>query len=158
MIFFTSICSWGSGLLIDRKRQDSFRIWKRSFEVSKTISGLNIILNLGILGFFKYFNFFVDSFADTVTFFGGHPDIRTLKIVLPVGISFYTFQALSYSIDVYREKLKPTKDIVAFLAFVSFFPQLVAGPIERATNLLPQFFKKRQFSYDVAITRKSYGS
>lgn len=151
LIFFTSICSWGSGLLIDRKRQDSFRIGKRSFEVAKTISGLNIVLNLGILGFFKYFNFFVDSFADTVTFFGGHPDVWTLKIVLPVGISFYTFQALSYSIDVYREKLKPTKDIVAFLAFVSFFPQLVAGPIERATNLLPQFYKKRQFSYDNAV-------
>lgn len=105
----------------------------------------SIVLNIGFLGFFKYYNFFVDSFIDAFASAGFHLNPRTLNIVLPVGISFYTFQTLSYTIDVYRKKLEPSKDIVAFFAFVSFFPQLVAGPIERATNLLPQFYKKRVF-------------
>lgn len=99
-----------------------------------------------ILGVFKYYNFFVDSFCSLF----GLQSIWTLSVILPVGISFYTFQALSYSIDVYRGNIKPTKDIVAFFAYVSFFPQLVAGPIERATNLLPQFEKSRVFNYDEA--------
>ena len=111
----------------------------------------SIFVNISLLGFFKYFNFFVDSFVSAFTFFGRPIEGRTLNIVLPVGISFYTFQTLSYSIDVYRRKLKPTKDIIAFFAFVSFFPQLVAGPIERATNLLPQFYRKRIFNNDLAI-------
>ncbi len=111
----------------------------------------SIIVNLGVLGFFKYYNFFVDSFVNAFTFFGVQPDRHTLNIVLPVGISFYTFQTLSYTIDVYKRKLEPTRDLVAFLAFVSFFPQLVAGPIERATNLLPQFQNKRTFSYPKAV-------
>ena len=108
-------------------------------------------MNLGLLGFFKYYNFFVDNFVNAFTFFGHKIDPYTLSIILPVGISFYTFQTLSYSIDVYRRKLEPTKDIIAFTAFVSFFPQLVAGPIERASNLLPQFYKKRNFNYTNAI-------
>ena len=108
---------------------------------------LNIILNLGILALFKYYDFFVSEFAEL---FNISTDGLLLKVILPVGISFYTFQALSYSIDVYRDKIEPTKDIVAFFAFISFFPQLVAGPIERATNLLPQFLKKREFNYDNA--------
>lgn len=108
---------------------------------------LSIIVNLGILGFFKYYNFFAESFIDAFSFLGMKPSIRSLNIVLPVGISFYTFQALSYSIDVYKRKLEPTKDIAAYFAFISFFPQLVAGPIERATHLLPQFYKKRIFEY-----------
>lgn len=107
----------------------------------------SISVNLGFLGFFKYYNFFAESFSDAFTLFGTHIDVYRLNIILPVGISFYTFQTLSYSIDVYKRKIEPTKDIVAFFAFVSFFPQLVAGPIERASNLLPQFYKKRQFSY-----------
>jgi alginate O-acetyltransferase complex protein AlgI len=111
----------------------------------------SILVNLGFLGFFKYFNFFAESFSDAFTFFGSHIEPTRLNIILPVGISFYTFQTLSYSIDVYKGKLKPTKDITAFFAFVSFFPQLVAGPIERATNLLPQFYKKRQFDKRLAI-------
>ena len=118
---------------------------------AKTILISNIVLNLAILGFFKYYNFFVDSFIDLFALFGISLQSSTLSIILPVGISFYTFQALSYSIDVYRKKIAPTNDIVAFFAFVSFFPQLVAGPIERATNLLPQFYKKRTFDYDTAV-------
>ena len=107
----------------------------------------NIVLNLGILAVFKYYDFFVREFEQL---FGIRTDSLLLKIILPVGISFYTFQALSYSIDVYRQKIEPTKDIIAFFAFIAFFPQLVAGPIERATNLLPQFLQKRTFSYDQA--------
>ncbi len=117
----------------------------------KVLLCISIVINLGFLGFFKYYNFFLDNFVSAFTFFGMPIDARPLSIVLPVGISFYTFQTLSYSIDVYRKQLKPTKDIIAFLAFVSFFPQLVAGPIERATHLLPQFYGKRTFKYNLAV-------
>ena len=141
LIAFTSFCSWYSGLLIER--------YKNEHKKAKMISILNIVLNLLILGVFKYYDFFVTSFANL--FLGGKTDGLLLKIILPVGISFYTFQALSYSIDVYRGKMEPTKDIIQFFAFVSFFPQLVAGPIERATNLLPQFDKPRRFDYDDAV-------
>lgn len=146
LIAFTSFCSWGSGLLIGRgltqpslkgRRLISPRFWMI----------VNIVLNLGILAVFKYYDFFVSEFGQL---FGISTDSLLLRIILPVGISFYTFQALSYSIDVYRQKIEPTKDIIAFFAFISFFPQLVAGPIERATNLLPQFLNKRTFSYDQA--------
>jgi D-alanyl-lipoteichoic acid acyltransferase DltB (MBOAT superfamily) len=111
----------------------------------------SILINLGFLGFFKYYNFFAESFADAFTLLGKPFTADRLNIILPVGISFYTFQTLSYSIDVYKRKLEPTKDLVAFLAFVSFFPQLVAGPIERATNLLPQFYSFRTFDYAKAV-------
>lgn len=110
----------------------------------------SILVNIGFLAVFKYYNFFVDSFADAFVFFGNPFEASRLNIVLPVGISFYTFQTLSYSIDVYKRKIEPTKDIVSFFAFVSFFPQLIAGPIERATNLLPQFYRKRSFYYSRA--------
>ena len=139
LIVFTSFCSWGSGLLIgkaDSKKKAKAWMW------------LNILLNLGILAMFKYYDFFVSEF---VQLFGLSTDGLLLKVILPVGISFYTFQALSYSIDVFRGKMEPTKDIVAFFAFIAFFPQLVAGPIERATNLLPQFLKRREFDYDTAV-------
>ena len=139
LIAFTSFCSWGSGLLIGKAD---------SKKKAKTWMWLNIVLNLGILALFKYYDFFVTEFAQL---FHISTDGLLLKVILPVGISFYTFQALSYSIDVYRGKIEPTKDIVAFFAFISFFPQLVAGPIERATNLLPQFLKKREFDYDTAV-------
>ena len=141
LIAFTSLCSWGSGLLIDKYKNEQAK--------AKFISVLNVVLNLLILGIFKYYDFFVSSFADL--FLNGKKDGLLLNIILPVGISFYTFQALSYSIDVYRGKMKPVKDIVQFFAFVSFFPQLVAGPIERATNLLPQFGKPRKFDYDMGV-------
>jgi len=111
----------------------------------------SIIINLGFLGVFKYYNFFLDNFIAAFSFFGQDIQPNSLNIILPVGISFYTFQTLSYTIDVYKKKLEPTEDLVAFSAFVCFFPQLVAGPIERATNLLPQFYKKRTFEYDKAV-------
>ena len=139
LIAFTSLCSWGSGLLIGKAGTK---------KEAKTWTTLNIVLNLGILAMFKYYDFFVTEFAQL---FHISTDGLLLKVILPVGISFYTFQALSYSIDVYRGKIEPTRDIVAFFAFISFFPQLVAGPIERATNLLPQFLKKREFNYDTAV-------
>lgn len=107
---------------------------------------VSLIANLGLLGFFKYYNFFVSSFTDLASSLGWHPDDLTLNIILPVGISFYTFQTLSYTIDIYRGKLKPTKDIISFFTYIAFFPQLVAGPIERAANLLPQIQKKRKFN------------
>lgn len=117
----------------------------------KLFLGISIFVNLGLLGFFKYYNFFTESFAEAFTFFGYKISSGSLHIVLPVGISFYTFQALSYSIDVYRKKLEPTRDVVAYFAFISFFPQLVAGPIERATHLLPQFYTKRTFDYAKSV-------
>ena len=102
---------------------------------------------------FYYFicNFFLDNFITAFSFFGKELSTNSLDIILPVGISFYTFQTLSYTIDVYKRKLEPIKDFIAFSAFVSFFPQLVAGPIERARNLLPQFYKKRTFDYSKAV-------
>jgi alginate O-acetyltransferase complex protein AlgI len=104
----------------------------------------SLVVNLGLLCTFKYFNFFADSFVDLFNSFGVYLNYSTLHIVLPIGISFYTLQTLSYTIDIYQKKLKPTNDPVAFFAFVSFFPQLVAGPIERARNFLPQFFEQRK--------------
>ncbi|MDD3320185.1 MAG: MBOAT family protein [Paludibacter sp.] len=113
----------------------------------KTLLILSLALNLGFLGFFKYYNFFVGSFVDTFAIFGTKFDYIPLKIILPVGISFYTFQSLSYTLDVYLKKMEPTHKLINFLAFVSFFPQLVAGPIERAKNLLPQFDDRKTFDY-----------
>lgn len=117
----------------------------------KLLLWTSIVVNLGILGFFKYSNFFIENFTAAFSLFGTNIKPNTLNIILPVGISFYTFQTLSYSIDVYRRKLEPTKDFIAFAAFVSFFPQLVAGPIERANHLLPQFYSKRIFDYSKAV-------
>ena len=117
----------------------------------KVLLWTSILVNLGFLGFFKYYNFFLENFVDAFSLFGMQINANSLNIILPVGISFYTFQTLSYTIDVYKKKLEPTKDFIAFSAFVCFFPQLVAGPIERATNLLPQFYKKRTFEYHKAV-------
>ncbi|MBV5313980.1 MAG: MBOAT family protein [Prolixibacteraceae bacterium] len=105
-----------------------------------------------MLGFFKYFNFFTDTFANLIQQFGFQANHKTLQIILPVGISFYTFQSLSYSIDIYRGKIKPTNDFISFMTFVSFFPQLVAGPIERAADLLPQFLKARSFKQEHLVS------
>lgn len=140
LIAFTSFCSWGSGWLIHRNLASSRK-------KAKLWTALNIIVNLLILATFKYYDFFVSEFCQLFHLSG---DALLINVILPVGISFYTFQALSYSIDVYRGKIEPTKDILAFFAFISFFPQLVAGPIECATHLLPQFLQKRTFSYDQA--------
>ncbi|EEG42839.1 membrane bound O-acyl transferase MBOAT family protein [Flavobacteria bacterium MS024-3C] len=112
----------------------------------------SVLFNLGILGFFKYYNFFVDSWIDLFSSVGYDiKSVLTLNIILPVGISFYTFQTMSYTIDIYKGKLKATKDFISFASFVSFFPQLVAGPIERASNLLPQILKKRVFKYEQGV-------
>ncbi len=141
LIVLTSLTTWGSALMMrgDRSRHD--RLW----------SAANIVLNVGILAVFKYLNFLRDSFVDFLGLFGVNPDWPTLHILLPVGISFYTFQAISYTIDVYRGDIKPTRDVVAFGVFIAFFPQLVAGPIERASNLLPQFLRNKTFDYDTAV-------
>jgi alginate O-acetyltransferase complex protein AlgI len=109
---------------------------------------ISLFVNLGFLIYFKYANFFIETFVDSFRLFGKQLDVSTLNIILPVGISFYTFQTLSYTIDVYRGQLKPTKNPLAFFTFVAFFPQLVAGPIERASHLLPQFYKTYKFNYD----------
>ncbi len=113
----------------------------------KILLWISICVNIGFLGFFKYYNFFIDNFTAAFSLFGRDISTSSLNIILPVGISFYTFQTMSYTIDVYKRLLKPTRDFIAFSAFVSFFPQLVAGPIERATHLLPQFYNSRKFDY-----------
>lgn len=143
LIAITSGFSYWSGLLI-KSNEDKPK-------AQKWICAGNITVNLLILCVFKYFNFFSENFARLFSLFGLELDFVTLNVILPVGISFYTFQALSYTIDVYRKKIEPTRDVVAFFAFISFFPQLVAGPIERATNLLPQFLKPRKFDYATAV-------
>ncbi|WP_299100146.1 MBOAT family O-acyltransferase [uncultured Winogradskyella sp.] len=142
LILFSSLVDYSIGIALGKKDKPSTR---------KILLWISICVNLGFLGFFKYYNFFVDSLVNSFTFFGSDLSINTLNIILPVGISFYTFQTLSYTIDVYNKKLEPTKDFVGFMAFVSFFPQLVAGPIERATNLLPQFSIERKFDYRNAV-------
>jgi len=123
----------------------------QSSRARKALLSISVIVNLGLLGFFKYHNFFLENLIAGYSFFGKKISPNSLNIILPVGISFYTFQTLSYTIDVYRRKIKPTKNFIAFSAFVSFFPQLVAGPIERASNLLPQFYKKRIFDYSKTV-------
>ncbi|MBL0012910.1 MAG: MBOAT family protein [Flavobacterium sp.] len=112
---------------------------------------LSVSINLGFLAVFKYYNFFAASFAEAITHFGLKVDPWTLKIILPVGISFYTFHGLSYVIDIYKGRIKAEKNFIEYAVFVSFFPLLVAGPIERATHLLPQIKKKRVFDYDQAV-------
>ncbi len=142
LILFSTLVDYTIGVLLDDEENKTKR---------KLLLWISILVNLGLLGFFKYYNFFLDNFVNAFSFFGYKINAQGLNIVLPVGISFYTFQTLSYTIDVYKKKLQPTKDFIAFAAFVSFFPQLVAGPIERATHLLPQFLKKRIFDYDKAV-------
>lgn len=144
LIAFTTFCSYISGLGI------SYYLVNRR-KLSRLLCVSNIVLNLLILGVYKYYNFFIESFIEAFQFIGINLHPETLNLVLPVGISFYTFQALSYTIDVYRRKIEATNDIISFFAFISFFPQLVAGPIERATNLLPQFQKRRVFDYCTAV-------
>ena len=117
----------------------------------KLLLTASMIFNLGLLGVLKYYNFFMENFMEIANSIGLHTNPVLLKIALPVGISFYTFQTMSYTIDIYRKQLEPTKDFIAFAAFVSYFPQLVSGPIERASNLLPQMSKRRYFDYQKAV-------
>lgn len=134
---------YAAGLLLSRyDHRPTARRW---------ICGANIVVAVATLIYFKYCNFFGESLAALLRLFGLQASWTTLEILLPVGISFYTFQALSYTIDVYRRRIEPTRDIVAFFAFVAFFPQLMAGPIERAANLLPQFGSRRTFRYPDAV-------
>lgn len=148
LIIFSSFCSWCCGLLM--RYLDDIKETK-PFISRKLVLVLDVSVNLGFLGLFKYYNFFVESFISAFASVGFHLQPHTLHIILPVGISFYTFQALSYSIDVYKRKVEATKDMLAFFAYIGFFPLLVAGPIERATHLLPQFFTKRTFDYEKAV-------
>lgn len=141
LIFISSLIDFLIGLGLLRTLNPAGR---------KVLLAVTLATNLGLLGFFKYFNFFVDSFVELLHWSGFEAHRSTLRIILPVGISFYTFQALSYTIDVYRRQLQPRTDPIAFFAYVSFFPQLVAGPIERAANLLPQFERARTFDWDQA--------
>ena len=142
LIIFSSFVDFKIGIFLSKTKTINGR---------KLLLAASVIINLGFLAFFKYYNFFLENFVNAFTFFGETISIERLNIILPVGISFYTFQTLSYTIDVYRKQLEPTKDPIAFFTFVSFFPQLVAGPIERATNLLPQFYKQRKFEYHRAV-------
>lgn len=142
LIAFSTLVDFSIGRLLERNKEHRKR---------KMLLGVSVLVNLGFLGFFKYYNFFLDNFISAFSFFGYQLHQNSLEIVLPVGISFYTFQTLSYTIDVYRKELDATHDIVAFSAYVSFFPQLVAGPIERASQLLPQFSNRRYFDYNDAV-------
>ncbi len=142
LILFSTLVDYAVGISLEKETNSMKR---------KGLLWISILVNLGFLGFFKYYNFFLDNFVASFSFFGMPINANSLDIILPVGISFYTFQTLSYSIDIYRRKMHATEDIIAFSAFVSFFPQLVAGPIERATNLLPQFKIERKFDYSEAI-------
>lgn len=142
LIFLTTLLCFSAGILIESAKKRMIR---------RFVCGLNITLNIGLLCYFKYFNFFAENLNILFSQFGYSLDWFTIDVLLPVGISFYTFQAISYPIDVYRKKINATKDFVAFTAFISFFPQLVAGPIERSTNLLPQFVRKREFDYGTSV-------
>ncbi len=145
LIFFISFVNYFAGIQM-AKTDSETEGRKRKFYLY-----FSIVVNLGLLGVFKYFNFFSQSFADLLNTFGFRIDALTLNIILPIGISFYTFQTLSYTLDVYRTKIEPTKDMISFFAYASFFPLLLAGPIERADNLLTQFFKKKEFNYSAAV-------
>ena len=143
LIFLSTVVDYIIGLNIpkqDLQKNQKLLLWT------------SVLFNLSVLGFFKYYNFFVDSWIELFSSLGYEiKSVWTLNIILPVGISFYTFQTMSYTIDIYRKKLEPTKDFTSFATFVSFFPQLVAGPIERASNLLPQILKKREFNYEQVV-------
>lgn len=142
LIILSTSCDFLIGMKLDKSEKKLNR---------KLLLATSIFINIGILGFFKYYNFFIESFVDAFSFIGIKLHYSTLRVILPVGISFYTFQTLSYTIDIYNRKIKSAANPIAFFAFVSFFPQLVAGPIERASNLLPQFYTHRKFEYHKAV-------
>ena len=143
LIILATTTSFIGGLLLEH-----FRGRRRA---QRWVCGANVAVSLGILGTYKYYNFFASNLSAIFASMGIDLGWVTLDLVLPVGISFYTFQTLAYTIDVYRGKIEPTRDAAAFYAFVAFFPQLVAGPIERAANLLPQFLAPRRFDYGQAV-------
>jgi len=142
LIIFSSLVDFGISLSMGKVSAPAKR---------KLLLLISLVVNLGLLAVFKYFNFFIEEFNSMMSSLGMGASLNSLNIILPVGISFYTFQSLSYSIDVFREKIKPSRNLIQFLTYVAFFPQLVAGPIERAKTLLPQFEKARYFNYEFAI-------
>ena len=142
LLIFSTLLDYFTGIKISEagsKKSKLFWLW------------LSISINLGFLGVFKYYNFFAETFAEALLNIGIHTNLWTLNVILPVGISFYTFHGLSYVIDIYKGKIKPTKNFIDYSVFVSFFPLLVAGPIERATHLLPQIKKERKFDYSKSV-------
>ena len=142
LLIFSTLLDYFTGIKIyeaTNKKEKSFWLWT------------SIIVNLGFLGVFKYYNFFADSFANGLQILGFKANLASLQLILPVGISFYTFHGLSYVIDLYKNRIKPERNFIDYSVFVSFFPLLVAGPIERATHLLPQILKKREFDYAKAV-------
>jgi alginate O-acetyltransferase complex protein AlgI len=143
LLVFSSTIDFCSGLLIDGAKTKSGK---------KTFLWLSLGVNICLLGFFKYCDFFITSANDLIRLFGYEGSLKTLEIILPVGLSFYTFQSMSYALDVYKGKLTPTRNILDFFAFVSFFPQLVSGPIERAVHMLPQFASAKKFDYTQAVS------
>src|ERR1700748_232846 len=141
LLIFSTLLDYSTGLkMYEAKDERSKKFW----------FWLSVTINLGFLAIFKYYNFFASSFADAVSHLGFKVNVWTLQLILPVGISFYTFHGLSYVIDIYKNRIKPERNFVDYSVFVSFFPLLVAGPIERATHLLPQIQKKRTFDYAMA--------
>lgn len=146
LLALTTIASFGSGIAIERYNAQAKR------KAARLVLIANIVLNVGILCTFKYYDFFVTSFCELLQSIGlGNPTFPLLNVILPVGISFYTFQAVSYSIDVYRGSFRTERDAIAFFAYLSFFPQLVAGPIERASSILPQIRAERKFDYAASV-------
>lgn len=141
LIFISSVTDFYCGYEIHRRKSKPQR---------RFFLYLSIVMNLGLLGFFKYFNFFINSWVDAFGLIGVDMHYSTWSIILPVGISFYTFQTLTYTIDIYRKQLEPTSSVITFFTFVAFFPQLVAGPIERARDMIPQLSSKRRFDYTQA--------
>ena len=142
LLLFSILLDYFSGIKMENSKNSNerkFWLW------------LSIGINLGFLGFFKYYNFFAENFAEMLQNFGLKVNPWTLKVILPVGISFYTFHGLSYVLDIYFKRIKAERNFVEYAVFVSFFPLLVAGPIERATHLLPQIKVKREFSYEKAV-------
>lgn len=142
LLMFSTLLDYFTGLKMqDAKNQNGKRFW----------FWLSVMVNLGFLGVFKYYNFFAESFAEAISHFGLQVNPLTINVILPVGISFYTFHGLSYVVDIYKERIKAERNFVDYAVFVSFFPLLVAGPIERATHLLPQIKKERTFNYTKAV-------
>lgn len=154
LLFLISIATWLCGYGMDYYRNINYDIENKSKYKNPVflLNILSIIFCIGILSFFKYCNFFIDSFVDLFSFLGKSISINPVNIILPVGISFYVFQSLTYTIDIYRRKISHTDDIIAYFAFMSFFPQILSGPIGRAYKLIPQFQNKKKFSYDFIVS------
>ena len=153
LIAFSTLLDWVVGLQIHQANEadNPNDVLHRSRTARRWLI-ISFVVNIGLLGYFKYANFFIDNWVDAWASIVVSMHATSLQLILPVGISFYTFQTLSYSIDIYRRQLNPTRSLLNFAAFVSFFPQLVAGPIERASALLPQVEKRRIFNFDLAVS------